>query len=86
MKHFNIFKFARVATLVLCLTVLAAVSAFAQSANTNVTSANRTETRTIERNNDFDWGWLGLLGLLGLAGLMANKRSVEVSGVRDTTR
>jgi hypothetical protein len=27
-----------------------------------------------------------LLGLLGLAGLIPKKRSVEVAGVRDTTR
>jgi hypothetical protein len=27
-----------------------------------------------------------LLGLLGLAGLIPRKRSVEVTGVRDTTR
>jgi hypothetical protein len=28
----------------------------------------------VERENDFDWGWLGLLGLLGLAGLAGKKR------------
>jgi hypothetical protein len=86
MKHCNIFKFARVGALVLCLTVLAAVSASAQTGNTNGTSGNRTETRTIERNNDFDWGWLGLLGLLGLAGLLPKKRTVEVHENRTTNR
>lgn len=86
MKHFNIFKFARIGALVLCLTVLAAVAAFAQSGNTNGTGANRIETRTVERDNDFDWGWLGLLGLAGLAGLLPKKRHVEVHENRTTNR
>jgi len=86
MKIFNLFRFARVGTLVLCLTVLTAVSASAQSGNTNGTGANRTETRTVERDNDFDWGWLGLLGLAGLAGLLPKKRTVEVHENRTTNR
>lgn len=85
MKHFNVFKFARVGALVLCLTVLAAVSAFAQNGNTSGTSATRTETRTVE-NNDTDWGWLGLLGLAGLLGLLPKKRTVEVHENRTTNR
>jgi hypothetical protein len=86
MKHFNIFKFARVGALVLCLSVLGAVSASAQNGNTNGTGANRTETRTVERDNGFDWGWLGLLGLAGLAGLLPKKRTIEVQGNRTTNR
>lgn len=86
MKHFNIFKFTRVGALVLCLTVFTAVAAFAQNGNTNGTGANRTETRTVERNNDFDWGWLGLLGLAGLAGLLPKKRTIEVNENRTTNR
>lgn len=85
MKHFNILKFARIGALVLCLTVLAAVSTSAQSGNTNG-AANRTETRTVERDNGFDWGWLGLLGLAGLAGLLPKKRTVEVRTNQTTDR
>ena len=86
MKHFNVFKFARIGALVLCLTFLAAVSAFAQSGNTNGTGATRTETRTVERDDDTDWGWLGLLGLAGLLGLLPKKRTVEVHENRTTNR
>ncbi len=31
------------------------------------------------RDNDFDWGWLGLIGLAGLAGLSGKKRSNDVT-------
>ena len=86
MKHFNIFKFARVGVLVFCLTVVAAVSVFAQGGNTNGTNTNRTETRTVERDDDFDWGWLGLLGLAGLAGLLPKKRTVEIHSNQTTNR
>lgn len=51
---------------------------------TTPTSTPRTEVQTVvEKENGFPWG---LLGLLGLAGLIPRKRSVEVTGVRDTTR
>ena len=86
MKHINIIKFARVGVLVLCLTVSAAVSASAQTGNTNGANTNRTETRTVERDNGFDWGWLGLLGLLGLSGLLPKKRSIEVRSNQTTNR
>jgi MYXO-CTERM domain-containing protein len=85
MKNFNLVKFAGVGALVLCFTFLAAVS-FAQSGNTNGTNANRTETRTVERDNDTDWGWLGLLGLAGLAGLLPKKRTVEIQSNQTTNR
>lgn len=48
------------------------------------TNTPRTQVQTVvEKENGFPWG---LLGLLGLAGLIPRKRSVEVTGVRDTTR
>lgn len=84
MKHFNFLKFTRIAALVLCLSVSAAVSVQAQNGNANTT--NKIETRTVERDNGFDWGWLGLLGLLGLAGLMPKKRTVEVHENRTANR
>ena len=86
MKHFNILKFARIGALVLCLTVLTTGYASAQTGNTNGIATNRIETRTVERDNGFDWGWLGLLGLLGLAGLMPKKRTVEVHTNQTTDR
>jgi hypothetical protein len=58
-----------------------------ESTNTprpQATSTPRTEVQTVvEKENGFPWGLLGLLGLLGL---IPKKRSVEVTGVRDTTR
>jgi hypothetical protein len=86
MKHFNIFRFARVGALVLCLSVLGAVSASAQNNNANGTRVERTETRTVQRDEGFDWGWLGLLGLAGLAGLLPKKRTVEIHSNQTTNR
>lgn len=62
----------------MCLTVLTAVSASAQNGTANGTNVNRSETRTVERDNDTDWGWLGLVGLAGLAGLLPKKGIVEI--------
>ncbi|MGI8670661.1 MAG: WGxxGxxG family protein [Aridibacter sp.] len=82
MKLFNFFRFTRIGVLVFCLTILTAVSASAQNSNTNVTGMDRTEVQTVDRDNDIDWGWLGLLGLAGLAGLLPKKRAVEVRDTR----
>ena len=57
-----------------------ASTASAQNSNANVA---RTETRAAERNEDRDWGWVGLLGLAGLLGLMPKKRRDEVVNDRD---
>lgn len=60
---------------------LAAVP-FAASAQTNTgvnSSAPTTQTtRVAERDNDTDYGWLGLLGLAGLAGLLRKPKQVVV--------
>ena len=45
-----------------------ASSTFAQNANTPA----RTPVQTA-RDDDNDWGWIGLLGLLGLAGLLRRR-------------
>jgi hypothetical protein len=38
----------------------------------------------VERDDDTDWGWIGLLGLLGLFGLMKRDRD-RVNGRTTTT-
>ena len=64
-------------------------------ATTNANSAvTRTEQRTeqredtrddrrVERDDDNDWGWLGLLGLAGLLGLMPKRRVPVVRETRE---
>lgn len=92
MKFLDVIRIMRVSALVLVLVMMMAWATFAQNANGNATNRNdrgvdRTETtRVVERDNDFDWGWLGLLGLLGLAGLIPKKRKVEVQEFRDVNR
>ncbi len=81
MKYENLQKIARSCVLVLGLAVMTVLPAAAQSSNAN--TRNDNTTRVVERDNDFDWGWLGLLGLLGLAGLLPKKRQVEVQQFRD---
>jgi MYXO-CTERM domain-containing protein len=45
------------------------------SATTGTTSSTSTDTRSVGRDDDRDWGWIGLLGLAGLLGL--RRRSDE---------
>ncbi len=79
MKLLDIKRNIRVSAFVLGFAV---ITVLPTSAQTNATNNNRTDTtRVVERDNDFDWGWLGLLGL---AGLMPKKRQVEVHQNRDT--
>jgi MYXO-CTERM domain-containing protein len=45
-----------------------------------VTQDTTTDTTTpagVERDNDFNLGWLGLIGLLGLAGLRRPKQVIN---------
>jgi hypothetical protein len=37
--------------------------------STTTTDPSMTTTTPVDRNDGFNWGWLGLLGLIGLAGL-----------------
>jgi hypothetical protein len=83
MKLLDIKRIIRVSAFVLGLAVITVLPTSAQTNATN--NNNRTDTtRVVERDNDTDWGWLGLLGLAGLAGLMPKKRQVEVHQNRDT--
>ncbi len=84
MKYEDLQKIARNCVLVVGLAVVTVLPAAAQSSNANVRNdRNDNTTRVVERDNDFDWGWLGLLGLLGLSGLLPKKRQVEVQQFRD---
>lgn len=60
--------------------------------NSTITDPTVTDTTPVERNDGFNWGWLGLLGLIGLAGLRKpEEREVyrdpsAVDPARTTTR
>jgi hypothetical protein len=91
MKFSDMGKIFRTGALAVCLAGLTVLPVAAQNNNNNAnTRAERTDradnTRVVERDNDTDWGWLGLLGLLGLAGLLPKKRTVEVQEFRDTAQ
>lgn len=43
-------------------------------AQVNPTSGNTDTTMVTDRDNDRNWGWLGLLGLVGLLGLKRSER------------
>lgn len=78
MKRSNLSKAVGTGILCLGLSIAPVMSASAQT-DTSGTDT-RTDRTTVDtttdynRDNDFDWGWLGLLGLLGLAGLAGRKR------------
>ena len=86
-------KFLRVGLLSLTLFAVAALPVAAQTndnANANTTRAadTRDDDRRVavrdNRDDDKDWGWLGLLGLAGLLGLMPRKKhEVHVRETRD---
>jgi hypothetical protein len=58
----------------LLLPLAASIAAQTGTANDNTT---RTMVRTEDRrDNDDDYGWLGLAGLAGLLGLLPKKRTV----------
>ena len=93
MNEGRLAKFLRAGLLSLTLLALAAPLAAQTNDNTNgnanrpaETRDDRREVRTADRDDDTDWGWLGLLGLAGLLGLMPKKkREVHVrdNDVRD---
>ena len=93
MEFLDAIRFIRYSIIALLLIVIMACMIYAQpnangNANGRVDRGNdRTETtRVVERDNDYDLGWLGLLGLLGLAGLIPKRRKVEVQEFRDTNQ
>lgn len=80
-KRFGLSRLLAAGALCLSLSALGAAPASAQS-NGNSAAAreerrddDRRDTRAAaDRDEDRDWGWLGLLGLAGLLGLMPRKR------------
>ena len=65
-------KYIKVLVLVVTFALLPSdMTAFAQNANRG---ADTTTVRDTDRDDGFDWGWLGLLGLLGLAGFLKPER------------
>jgi hypothetical protein len=82
-------QFLRVGLLSLTLLTVAVPLAAQNNDNANTNRAadtrdDRREVRTVDRDDDRDWGWLGLLGLAGLLGLMPKKkREVHVRETHD---
>ena len=63
----------------------AATSSAQTNANGNYSAAPAQTTRVAERDDDTDFGWLGLLGLAGLAGLLKKPKQVVVDRTADAT-
>ncbi len=78
MRHIDLQKMTRNGVFALGLAVVAVSPVAAQPSNARNVNRVETTTRTVDRDKDTDWGWLGLLGLAGLAGLMPKKRHIEV--------
>ncbi|MCA1589474.1 MAG: WGxxGxxG-CTERM domain-containing protein [Acidobacteria bacterium] len=74
MKKFVLSKTVRAAMLASALMFGSVIPAPAQAANN--TSGGYTGPSD-RRDNDTDWGWLGLLGLAGLLGLIPKKRTAD---------
>ncbi len=53
---------------------VATLSPLVVTAQTSPAATVRDTTTTVDRDNDHDYGWIGLAGLLGLAGLMPKKK------------
>ena len=82
MKFVNLLNVTRIGLIVFAL-AFSAGSASAQNSAANDRSGTTT-TRTADRDDDTNWGWLGLLGLAGLLGLMPKKRTVDVRDTQTT--
>jgi len=77
---------AGVFTLGLAMVSLTMAANAQTPSNSNSPNINPVQTtRVVERDNDTDWGWLGLIGLTGLAGLLKKPKQVTVDRTSDTT-
>ncbi|MDX2152278.1 MAG: WGxxGxxG family protein [Bryobacteraceae bacterium] len=64
---------------------LVAVPLAAQTPADPVTPGGPMTTNTVDDDDDFNWGWLGLVGLAGLLGLRRHSHR-DVTGARTTDR
>ena len=69
-------KYLRIGFLAVCLLALPlSWSASAQTGSDPNRTTTSTPVRVVDtRDDDTDWGWLGLLGLAGLAGLLGRRK------------
>lgn len=88
MKLYSIGTAVRAGVFTLSLAVLPSTMTAAAQTNSNfnstTTNTNAQPTRVVERDDDTDFGWLGLLGLAGLAGLLRKPKQVVVDRTPDT--
>ena len=101
-KAINVFAATTTLTIALAVGSAGAMAQDARPADSTVTTADptvrtadptaRTTVDTVDREPDFNWGWLGLAGLLGLLGLMPRDKGTSVTmrdgagNVKETTR
>lgn len=83
---FNTMRRVRIYIFALSLAMLSlTMTAFAQTNSNSATTNPVQTTRVVEREDDTDFGWLGLLGLTGLAGLLKKPKQVVVDRTADTS-
>jgi MYXO-CTERM domain-containing protein len=83
MNRFGLLRWASAAALPCAIFVLLVAAPVSAQNNNNSERANTNTARVADRDDDTDWGWLGLLGLAGLAGLIPKKRAAVVVQDRD---
>jgi hypothetical protein len=82
----------RVGVFALTLASISALSISAQSGTGGGSPGGQTTgggsgvTTTSNRDNDTDYGWIGLLGLVGLAGLLRKRDASAHDRIPDTGR
>ncbi len=89
MKLYSTRTVVRAGIFTLSLAVLPSTMTADAQTNSNLNSttmnSNAQATRVVERDDDTDFGWVGLLGLAGLAGLLKKPKQVVVDRTPDTT-
>ncbi|MGZ9031286.1 MAG: WGxxGxxG family protein [Burkholderiaceae bacterium] len=77
-KRTNKYRGKLVALAMVAACALPVAAQTTQPGSTTGAAGSRTSTMTTDRDNDNNWGWIGLLGLAGLAGLMRKKDTHDV--------
>lgn len=78
-KEITLRRSSIVSTLVLAGVIASPALLYAQA---NPTSGSTDTTTVTDRDDDSNWGWLGLLGLAGLLGLKRSDREKMRDQVR----